>query len=152
MLSDVTHAGGETLDPHMRSGNLSLLCSSAKQLLAKQGCSKQKSWKTWSKCLKLFVNSDQLKVPLKQWLVPMSDLQRNWPIHVDYNKDILYDRLTDKFFQHSPSAQNLHVFPSGSDTEWTPTNASSLVHATSIDGAQMWVLTCKKFYTSIPVP
>eukprot|EP00957_Ditylum_brightwellii_P149672 11397946-Ditylum_brightwellii.AAC.1 len=33
MLSGITLADGETLDPHMRSGNRSLLSSSAKQLL-----------------------------------------------------------------------------------------------------------------------
>eukprot|EP00957_Ditylum_brightwellii_P129900 9908283-Ditylum_brightwellii.AAC.2 len=59
---------GETLDPHMISGNISLLSSSAKQLLTKQGHPDQKSWKTWSKCLKLFANSDQLKVPLDNGL------------------------------------------------------------------------------------
>eukprot|EP00957_Ditylum_brightwellii_P034495 2615994-Ditylum_brightwellii.AAC.1 len=30
-LSDITYADGETMDPHMRSGNISLLSSSAKQ-------------------------------------------------------------------------------------------------------------------------
>eukprot|EP00957_Ditylum_brightwellii_P206812 15350109-Ditylum_brightwellii.AAC.1 len=107
-LSDTTLADGETLDPHMRSGNISLLSSSAKQLLAKQGCPNQNSWKTCGKCLKMFANDDQLKVPPRQWFVPTSDLQRNWPIYLDYNKDILYVRLAD------------------SDTEWTPTNTSSL--------------------------
>eukprot|EP00957_Ditylum_brightwellii_P154524 11759791-Ditylum_brightwellii.AAC.1 len=119
-LSDITLTDGETLEPHMRSGNIFLLSSSAKQILAKQGHPNQKSLKTWSKCLKLFANIDQLKVPLKQWLIPMSDLQRNWPIYLDYNKDIIYVRLADKFCQYSPSAQNSHIFTSGSDTEWTP--------------------------------
>eukprot|EP00957_Ditylum_brightwellii_P132092 10071023-Ditylum_brightwellii.AAC.1 len=126
MLSDITLADGETLDPHMRSDNISLLSSSAKQLLAKQDHPNWKSWKTWSKCLKLFANRNQLKAPLNQWLVPTSDLQRNWPIYLDYNEDILYVRLADKFCQYSPSAQNSHVFTSGSDMEWTPTNKSSL--------------------------
>eukprot|EP00957_Ditylum_brightwellii_P205080 15342180-Ditylum_brightwellii.AAC.1 len=82
----------------------------------------------------------------------MSDLQRNWPTYLDYNEDILYVRLADKFCQYSLSAQNSHIFTSGSDTEWTPTNTSSLVHSTSIDGAQLWVLMRTFFYTSIPVP
>eukprot|EP00957_Ditylum_brightwellii_P072984 5545954-Ditylum_brightwellii.AAC.1 len=84
----------------------------------------------------LFANSDQSKVPLKQWLFLMLDLQRNWPICFDYGKDIPYIRLADKFCKYSPSAQNSHVFTSGSDIEWTPMNTSSLVYATSIDGAQ----------------
>eukprot|EP00957_Ditylum_brightwellii_P011356 858822-Ditylum_brightwellii.AAC.1 len=32
---------------------------------------------------------------------------------------------------------------SGSDTEWTPMDTSSPVQATSIDGAQLWVLMHK---------
>eukprot|EP00957_Ditylum_brightwellii_P205321 15343346-Ditylum_brightwellii.AAC.1 len=106
----------------MRYGNISLLSSSAKQLLTKQGYLNQKSWKTWGKCLKLFANIDQLKVPLRQWLALTIDLQRNWPIYLDYTEDILYVQLAD------------------SDTEWTPTDTSSPMHATSIDGAQSWVL------------
>eukprot|EP00957_Ditylum_brightwellii_P210622 15365186-Ditylum_brightwellii.AAC.2 len=82
VLSNITLADSETLDPHMRSGNISLLSSSAKQLLSKQGCPSQKSWKTWSKCLKLFANKNQVKVPLKQWLVPMSDLQQKFYISI----------------------------------------------------------------------
>eukprot|EP00957_Ditylum_brightwellii_P097691 7440606-Ditylum_brightwellii.AAC.1 len=74
ILSDITLMDGETLDPHMRPGNISQLSSSAKQLLTKQDHPNWKSWKTTSKCLKLFANSDQLKVPLRQWLVPMSAL------------------------------------------------------------------------------
>eukprot|EP00957_Ditylum_brightwellii_P087727 6680444-Ditylum_brightwellii.AAC.1 len=136
----------------MRSGNISLLSSSAKQLLTKQGCPNGKSWKTWSKLLKLFANGDQLKVPLKQLFVPMLALQRNWPIFLDYNEDILYVRLADKFCQYSPSAQNSHVFTSGSDTKWTPMDTSSPVQATSIDGSQLWALTHKTFYTSILAP
>eukprot|EP00957_Ditylum_brightwellii_P058930 4469245-Ditylum_brightwellii.AAC.1 len=46
-LSDITLADDKTVDPHMKSGNISLLSSSAKQLLTKQGCPNQKSWKTW---------------------------------------------------------------------------------------------------------
>eukprot|EP00957_Ditylum_brightwellii_P027664 2091062-Ditylum_brightwellii.AAC.1 len=134
---------GETLDPHMRSGNRSLLSSSAKQLLAKQGHPNWKSWKTWSKCLKLFANSNQLKVRLKQWLVPMSDLPQNWPIYLDYNGDILYVRLADQFCQYFPSPQNSHIFTCGYDTEWTPSNTSSLVHVISIDRAQSWVWRVK---------
>ena len=131
MLSNITLADGETLDPYMRSGNISLLSSSAKQ-----GCPSWKSWKTWSKCLKLFANSDQLKVPFQQWLGPTSDLQRNWSIYLDYKEDILYVRLADKFCQYPMSSQNSHAFTSGSDTEWTPMNASSPVQATFIDGTQ----------------
>eukprot|EP00957_Ditylum_brightwellii_P107016 8165621-Ditylum_brightwellii.AAC.1 len=81
----------------------------------------------------------------------MLDLQRNWPKYLDYNKEILYVRLADKFSLSSPSAQNSHIFTLGRNTEWTPTNTSSPVHTTSIDGAQLWVLTCKTFYTSISV-
>eukprot|EP00957_Ditylum_brightwellii_P063200 4797408-Ditylum_brightwellii.AAC.1 len=80
----------------------------------------------------------------------MSDLQRNWPIYLYYNEDILYVRLADNFCQYYPSAQNSHIVTSGSDTEWTSMNTSFPAQATSIDGAQLWVLTCKKFYTSIP--
>eukprot|EP00957_Ditylum_brightwellii_P182807 13924399-Ditylum_brightwellii.AAC.1 len=99
----------------------------------------------------MVANRDQLKVPLHQWLVPTSDLQRHWLIHLDYNKEILYVRLANKFCQYSPYVQNSHIFTSGSDTEWILTNTSSPVPATSIDGAQSWVLTRKIFYTSIPV-
>eukprot|EP00957_Ditylum_brightwellii_P205536 15344294-Ditylum_brightwellii.AAC.1 len=72
MLSNITLADSETLNPHMRSGNITLLGSSAKHLLAKQGYPNWKSWKSWSKCLELFANSNQLKVPLKQCHVPIS--------------------------------------------------------------------------------
>eukprot|EP00957_Ditylum_brightwellii_P074201 5637752-Ditylum_brightwellii.AAC.1 len=64
-LSAITLAEDEALDPHMRPGNIFMLSSSAKQLLTKQDHPNQKSWKTWSKCLKLFTNSGQLKVLLK---------------------------------------------------------------------------------------
>eukprot|EP00957_Ditylum_brightwellii_P211670 15366453-Ditylum_brightwellii.AAC.2 len=37
-LSDITLADGETMDSHMRFGNISLLSRSAKQLLTKQSC------------------------------------------------------------------------------------------------------------------
>eukprot|EP00957_Ditylum_brightwellii_P137998 10520691-Ditylum_brightwellii.AAC.1 len=31
-----------------------------------------------------------------QWLVPISDLQRDWPIYLDYTEDALYVQLADK--------------------------------------------------------
>eukprot|EP00957_Ditylum_brightwellii_P200190 15260594-Ditylum_brightwellii.AAC.1 len=71
-------------------------------------------------------------------------LENNWPMYLDYNKDILYVRLADKVCQYSPSTQNPHVFTPRSDTKWTLTNTSSPVHATSIDGDQSWVLMRKK--------
>eukprot|EP00957_Ditylum_brightwellii_P043135 3268323-Ditylum_brightwellii.AAC.1 len=89
-LSDITLADGVTLDPHMRSGNISLLSSTTRQLLAKQDCPNGKSWKLWSKCMKLFAKNDQLKFPLQQWLVPTTKLQRNWPIYLDYEEATLY--------------------------------------------------------------
>eukprot|EP00957_Ditylum_brightwellii_P059448 4513084-Ditylum_brightwellii.AAC.1 len=42
-LSGKALADSETLEPHMRSGNISLLSSSTKQLLSKQGCPNRKS-------------------------------------------------------------------------------------------------------------
>eukprot|EP00957_Ditylum_brightwellii_P003962 301666-Ditylum_brightwellii.AAC.1 len=51
MLSDVTLADRVALDPHMQSDNISILSSSAKQLLSKQGHPNKKSWKMWTKCL-----------------------------------------------------------------------------------------------------
>eukprot|EP00957_Ditylum_brightwellii_P067839 5149453-Ditylum_brightwellii.AAC.1 len=70
MLSDITLADSSTLDPHMRSGNILLYSSSTKQLRAKQVQPNRSSWKIWSKCMKLYAQSDQLKVPLTKWLIP----------------------------------------------------------------------------------
>eukprot|EP00957_Ditylum_brightwellii_P073485 5584377-Ditylum_brightwellii.AAC.1 len=100
---------GEIMDPNMRSDNIPLLSSSAKQLLTKQGHPNWESWKTWSKGLKLFANSDQLNVTLWQWLVPTSDLQRKWPIYLDYTKDILYVWLVDRF-DNTPHLHKTHMY------------------------------------------
>eukprot|EP00957_Ditylum_brightwellii_P129724 9895915-Ditylum_brightwellii.AAC.1 len=116
-LSDIALADGKTVDPHMRSGNISQLSSSANQLSTKQGHPNWKSWNTWGKCLKLFANGDQLKVLLRQWFVLITDLQRNWPLYLDYTEDTLYVWPADRFCQYSPSAQDSHVFTSSSDTE-----------------------------------
>eukprot|EP00957_Ditylum_brightwellii_P000222 17396-Ditylum_brightwellii.AAC.1 len=43
--------------------------------------------------------------------VPMSDLQQNWPIYLDYNEDTLYIRLAGR-----------------RDTKWTLSNTSSLFY------------------------
>eukprot|EP00957_Ditylum_brightwellii_P195996 14933730-Ditylum_brightwellii.AAC.1 len=60
MLSGIMLADSCTIDPNMRSDNISLYSSSSKQLKAKQTCPNRSSWKKWSKCMKLFAQSDQL--------------------------------------------------------------------------------------------
>eukprot|EP00957_Ditylum_brightwellii_P020545 1548995-Ditylum_brightwellii.AAC.1 len=65
-LVNITLADGCTLDPHMRSGNLSLFSSTTTLLEAKQQHPNCTGWKLWSRCLKLFTDHDQLWLPLTQ--------------------------------------------------------------------------------------
>eukprot|EP00957_Ditylum_brightwellii_P075346 5725585-Ditylum_brightwellii.AAC.1 len=67
-IAGITLADGCTLDPHMRSGNISLFSSTTTLLQAKQQCPNCTGWKLWSRCLKLFADHDQLWLPLTKWL------------------------------------------------------------------------------------
>eukprot|EP00957_Ditylum_brightwellii_P204623 15340168-Ditylum_brightwellii.AAC.1 len=92
MLSDITLADGSTLDPHMRSGNIPLYSSSTTQLKAKQAQPNKSSWKIWSKCLKLFAQSDQLKIPLTKWLIPTPQQKFKWPTYIVPEQGCIYVR------------------------------------------------------------
>eukprot|EP00957_Ditylum_brightwellii_P199182 15183397-Ditylum_brightwellii.AAC.1 len=75
-LDDITLADGCTLDPHMRSDNLSLFSSTTTLLKAKQQHPNRTGWKLWSKCLKLFSGHNQLWLPRTQWLQSIPTLKR----------------------------------------------------------------------------
>eukprot|EP00957_Ditylum_brightwellii_P120989 9227727-Ditylum_brightwellii.AAC.1 len=62
-LIDITLADRNTLDPHMWSGNRSLLSSKLKHLKTKQQHPGSTSWKIWSKFMSLLVQGDQLDCP-----------------------------------------------------------------------------------------
>eukprot|EP00957_Ditylum_brightwellii_P180486 13748700-Ditylum_brightwellii.AAC.1 len=78
-LADITLANGCTLDPHMRSGNILLFSSTITLLKAKQQRPNRTGWRLWSRCLKLFADHDQLRLPLTQWLQPTPTLKCKWP-------------------------------------------------------------------------
>eukprot|EP00957_Ditylum_brightwellii_P084868 6453257-Ditylum_brightwellii.AAC.1 len=105
------------------------------------------SWKVWSKCMKLFAQSDQLKAPLTKWVVSIPQLQQQWPTHIVPNDQRVYVRYNDSFLQYKQSTVNQNVFIDGTATRWDPATASYPVHATTADGTETW--TCEPYHTSI---
>eukprot|EP00957_Ditylum_brightwellii_P097334 7413427-Ditylum_brightwellii.AAC.1 len=138
-LADITLADDCTLDPHMRSGNISLFSSTASLLKAKQQHPNYTGWKLWSRCLKLFADHDQLRLPLTQWLQPTPTLKRQWPMYIFPEENSLYVRHNDGYLQYTQSNDNNRVFRDGTKVQWEPINDSFPVNATTVNEANTWM-------------
>eukprot|EP00957_Ditylum_brightwellii_P088912 6770677-Ditylum_brightwellii.AAC.1 len=138
-LAAMTLADGCTLDAHMRSGNILLFSSTTTLLKAKQQHPNHIEYKLWSRCLKLFADHNQLRLPVTQWLQPTPTLKCKWSMYIVPEENSLYVRHNNGYLQYTQSNDNSRVFRNGTKVQWEPINSSFLVHATTVNGANTWM-------------
>eukprot|EP00957_Ditylum_brightwellii_P176703 13458566-Ditylum_brightwellii.AAC.1 len=76
-IADVTLANEKHLDPHMLNGTRSLFSSKSIHMDINQAKPRQSSWNIWRKALKLWATRVDLCVPLREWNMVASLLDRN---------------------------------------------------------------------------
>eukprot|EP00957_Ditylum_brightwellii_P186329 14186551-Ditylum_brightwellii.AAC.1 len=81
------------------------------------------SWGVWRKAMELWAKECNLKVPLKEWHFPASNLSRRWPTYYDYATDNLYVHHHDTFLQYTRNHKE-GVFHSEQDSSWIPTESA----------------------------
>eukprot|EP00957_Ditylum_brightwellii_P185133 14098379-Ditylum_brightwellii.AAC.1 len=78
-----------------------------------------------------------LKVPLKEWYFPASNLSRHWPIYYDYATDNLHVHHRATFLQHTRN-QEKGIFHSEQDSLWIPTESAVPINMNTFDGTKIW--------------
>eukprot|EP00957_Ditylum_brightwellii_P176823 13468909-Ditylum_brightwellii.AAC.1 len=78
------------------------------------------SWGVWCKAMALWATECDLKVPLKEWYSPASQLSIHWPIYYDYATNNLYVHHQDTFLQYTRD-QEKAIFHSERASAWIPT-------------------------------
>eukprot|EP00957_Ditylum_brightwellii_P169252 12882116-Ditylum_brightwellii.AAC.1 len=71
----------------MYKGDRLLLSSAARHMRIYQQKPGSASWGVWRKAMALWSTECNLKVPLKEWYFPASQLSRHWPTYYDYATD-----------------------------------------------------------------
>ena len=97
-LSDVVIADGQTLDPAMLVGHVSLLSSSTTWLHVNQRTPDKRTWKVW----KAFMHMLSCYLddhPLGPWLHSPASLRRSWPAYFDPSSKQVFLRSTDGFLR-----------------------------------------------------
>jgi hypothetical protein len=90
-------ADGQTIDPAIRSGTLSILSSSTTWLHVNQQRPDPRTWKVW-KSFMCLMTSHLDDHPLGPWLYPPSLLRRSWPVYFDPISKKVFLRSADGFF------------------------------------------------------
>eukprot|EP00957_Ditylum_brightwellii_P114378 8720509-Ditylum_brightwellii.AAC.1 len=71
----------------------------------------------------LWAKECDLKVPLKEWHFPASNLSRHWPTYYDYATHNLYVHHQDTFLQYKRN-QEEGIFHSERDSTWNLTKSA----------------------------
>ena len=149
-IADVTIACGKKLDPHMYKGDISLLSSAATHMRIHQQKPGLASWGVWRKAMALWAIECDLRVLLKEWYFPASQLLRHWPTYYEYATDNLYVHHQDTFLQYTRD-QEKGIFHSEREFTWTPTVSAVPIKVNTMDGTKTWTgQYCHGVQKSIP--
>jgi hypothetical protein len=104
LLSNITLACGTKLDPAMYAGDQVSAHSTSNHLKVNQNMPNDKTWSLWRKLLHtICMNHSQhhaLKEPLGPWLLPPSQLRRQWHFFYDPPTDSIYHNTSLGPTQH----------------------------------------------------
>ena len=103
LLSEITTAGGNRLEPSMYWGNPPAHISTATYHKVTQSNPNAKAWKAWRKLLHLIAHRHSLLLKhdyLGSWLVPLEKQTRQWPV--------LYDPESNEMFCQSNHGWTAH--------------------------------------------
>eukprot|EP00957_Ditylum_brightwellii_P070710 5374424-Ditylum_brightwellii.AAC.1 len=78
-----------------------------------------------------------LKVLLKEWHFPASNLSRHWPIYYDCATDNLFVHHHDTFLQYMRN-QEEGIFHSEQDSSLIPTKSTVPIKVNTFDGIKTW--------------
>ena len=134
----------------MYKGDRSLLSSAATHMRIHQQKPGLASWGVWRKAMALWAIDCDLRVPLKEWYFPASQLLRHWPTYYEYTTDNLYVHHQDTFLQYTRD-QEKGIFHSESESTWTPTAPAVPIKVNTMDGTKTFdrstLLWCTTVYT-----
>eukprot|EP00957_Ditylum_brightwellii_P124893 9520928-Ditylum_brightwellii.AAC.1 len=95
------------------------------------------SWRVWRKVMALWATEYNLKVPLKEWYFPASQLSRHWHTYYDYATDSLYVHHQDTFVQYTRN-QEEEIFHSEQDFLRIPIKSAVPLKVNTSDGTKAW--------------
>eukprot|EP00957_Ditylum_brightwellii_P200106 15254520-Ditylum_brightwellii.AAC.1 len=95
----------------------------------------QASWTSWKKAMKLWATGVDLRVPLQEWNMVASSLDRHWFAYNEYSNKCVYIHLQNIFIKYERDSEDGPAFTSGHPSWWIPSSSSVPIHVTTSDGA-----------------
>eukprot|EP00957_Ditylum_brightwellii_P129359 9867735-Ditylum_brightwellii.AAC.1 len=137
-IADVTLANGKYLNSLIINGTTSLYSSKSILMDINQAKPGQVSWNTWKKAMKLWAMRVNLSVPLQEWNMVASSLDRHWFAYYEYSNQCIYIHLQNSFIKYERDSKDGPIFTSGQPSQWIPSSSSVPIHVKTLDGAVTW--------------